>query len=129
MGNLFRRRRPSRSFAFVGRHPCVGGRLTGRRLGAYCGQSAWALARQYFDGSILRTPVTLSIHPSAAGGCVVSCDTRRGLFYKLQSSTDLNAGFMDESAGFSQALDSPTIQIDRLAGRRKFYRVVWAPAL
>ena len=101
--------------------------LTGRRVGAYCGQSAWALARQYFDGSLLRTPVTLSLRPQADGGCVVSCDTRRGLFYKLQSTTDLSAGFTDESAGFAQALDSPTILIDRWAGPRKFYRVVWAP--
>jgi hypothetical protein len=100
--------------------------LTGRRLGSYCGQSAWALARQYFDGSILRAPMALSIGRLDTGGCVVRCDTLRGFYYKLQTTSDLLHGFADDPAGFTQAVDSPTLLVDTSPNARKFYRLIRA---
>ena len=100
--------------------------LTGRRLGAECGRRAWALARQYFDGSILLAPVTLAMRQLASGLCELRCDTRRGFFYKLQSTTDLGQSWTDDPAGFIQALDTSIVRIGALTDSRKFYRVVFS---
>ena len=98
--------------------------LTGRRLGAECGRRAWALARQYFDGSILQAPATLTMRQLASGQCELRCDTLRGFFYKLQSTTDLGQSWTDDPAGFIQALDTSIVQIRALTDSRRFYRVV-----
>jgi hypothetical protein len=98
--------------------------LTGRILGSQCGQGVWALARQYFDGSILQTPTRLALQPLAAGACEVQFNTLRGLFYKLQFTTNLTQPFADDPAGFVQATNSSMVCTDSPAGPCKFYRVV-----
>ena len=98
--------------------------LTGRRLGAECGRRAWALARQYFDGSILRTPAMLTMRQLASGQCELRCDTLRGFSYKLQSTPDLGQPWTDDPAGFVPALDTSIIRIGALTDSRRFYRVV-----
>ena len=102
--------------------------LTGRRLGAQCGQRAWELARKYFDGSVAQPRLALNIRRLSSGQCELRCDTIRGFFYKLQSTSDLNQPFTDDPAGFVQALDSSLVRLDSLDNPRKFYRFVIAPA-
>ncbi len=102
--------------------------VTGRRVGSQCGLGAWALARKYFDGSVLQTPPTLTIRQASAGQCELRFTTIRGLFYKVQSTPDLSQSFMDEPGGFSQALDGYATVNDGIAGAQKFYRAVGALA-
>jgi len=101
--------------------------LTGRRVGAVCGQEAWALARQYFDGSVLRAPISITMRPAGGGLCELRYNTLRGLFYKLQSASDLSQGFTDAPAGFVQALDSWMSSTDASTGPCAYYRVVFSP--
>ena len=102
--------------------------VTGRRLGSQCGLGAWALARKYFDGSVLQTSPTLTIRQSSPGQCELRFTTIRGLYYKLQSTPDLSQSFTDEPGGFSPALDGYRTLTDGIAGSKKFYRAVSALA-
>ena len=101
--------------------------LAGRRVGAECGQAAWSLASQYFDGSITQAPYAVTIRQLNASQCELTCDTTRGLYYKLQSTTDLTQPFADDG-GFVQCVDSPAVVVRPIADPRKFYRYVRALA-
>ena len=98
--------------------------LTGRRVGAQCGKGAWDLARKYFDGSVVTAPLNLTIRVANPSTAELRFDTRRGLYYKLQSTPSLSQPFTDEPGGFVQALDSPTFRPGGITGSQKFYRVV-----
>jgi membrane-associated phospholipid phosphatase len=101
--------------------------FAGRRVGAQCGQGAWALAQKYFDGSVTNTPVVLALRDVTATQCEVRYNTLRGFFYKLQCTLDLNQPFTDVPAGFARAFDSSMAHLDTLTNPSKFYRVVIAP--
>lgn len=96
--------------------------LPGRKVGAQCGRGAWALARQYFDGSVARTPSMLEVKPLNSGECEIRCSAIRGLFYKLQSTTDLLKPFTDEPGGYVRALDSTITRTAALTGQARFFR-------
>ena len=102
--------------------------LTGRRLGAECGQGVWALARQYFDGSVTNTPFALTIRQLNPTQSELRFDTLRGFYYKLQTTTNLLQSFADDPNGYTQAVDSSMIRIDALSGPNKFYRIARTPA-
>ena len=102
--------------------------MAGRRLGAQCGQGAWALARQYFDGSVTNTPGTLSIRQLNPAQCELRFDTLRGFYYKLQTTTNLLQSFTDDPNGYTQAVDTSMIRIDALSSPKKFYRIARTPA-
>ena len=106
-----------------GIHPPIDN-LAGRRAGAQCGKDVWALARKYFDGSLTNTPITLALQPFASARIEVRYNTLRGLYYKLQSTTDLNQPFADDPGGFTQALDSSMARTNTFTGAGKFYRAV-----
>jgi len=98
--------------------------LTGRRVGAVCGRSAWALARQYFDGSIIQEPVTLAFRLLNSTRCEIRYPTRRGFIYRLQSTQDPAQGFVDDPQGPFQALDSVVIRTDTMTAPLGFFRLV-----
>jgi hypothetical protein len=100
--------------------------LTGRRIGAACGRAVWALARQYFDGSILQAPVALTIYALPSGQCQLLCETLRGFFYQLESSPDLGQSWTPDPAGFAQATNSSLIRIDSFVGVSGFFRALRA---
>lgn len=97
--------------------------LTGRVVGAQCGQRVWTLAEAYFDGSVISTPVTVTVQASASGSSVLRYNTLRGLFYGLQSTADLSQPFTNDPAGFAQAIDSSIALTNAQAGPQRFYRV------
>ena len=100
--------------------------LTGRRVGAQCGQGAWELARQYFDGSVLREARDLTLRRTDSGATELQWSATRGLFYKVQSTSSLSQPFTDEAGGFTQATDSTMLRTDATAVARKFYRILSA---
>ena len=102
--------------------------LTGRRAGAQCGKAAWALARQFFDGSITQSPFAATLRSINPAQGELRCETVRGLYYKLQTTTDLTQPFVDDAAGFVQCLDSPILRTEPLTPPRKFYRYIRALA-
>ena len=100
-----------------GIHPPVDN-LVGRKVGAEAGRGVWAIASKYFDGSIISTPTLIAIGKKPTGD-EVRYQTLRGLYYKLQSTKDLNLPFTDESGGFVQALDSSIVSVQNPAGDAK----------
>lgn len=100
--------------------------LSGRRVGSECGKRTWTLAKEYFDGSIADASFAVSIQPADATHNELRCETTRGFYYKMQSTTDLALPFQDDPAGFVRAVDSPTFRSETINGPRRFYRFVRA---
>jgi hypothetical protein len=98
--------------------------FTGRRLGSQCGKADWALARQYFDGSILQAPMSFTIQRLDFGECQIRCETLRGFYYLLQSTTNLSQPFQDDPQDVTQAVDSSLFRTDLLTGPMHYYRVL-----
>lgn len=64
----------------------------GRIMGAKCGLDAWALAKQYFDGSIGDGEMPLITYNELGEGRYrLRSPAVRGLLYVLESSTDLDS--------------------------------------
>lgn len=101
--------------------------FAGRRVGAACGQGAWALARKYFDGSVTNVPSTLAMRSLNTTQSELRCDTLRGFFYQLQSTTDLRQAFTNDPGGFLQAFDSSFARTNDFSGASKFYRLLSRP--
>jgi hypothetical protein len=91
----------------------------GRIIGSACGVEAWALARRYFDGSILTDPFPAAI-AREGGGIKVSWPQERGLFYQVFESDDLSM-FSPVGSPLRAEEDSGSVMFP--AGTRKFYRV------
>jgi len=106
-----------------GIHPPIDN-LAGRLVGSQVGKGVWALAQKYFDGSVTNTPFALTIRPLNPAGCELRHDAIRGFFYKLQSTPDLHQPFIDDPAGFTQALDSSIVRTDNAVGPQRYYRVI-----
>jgi len=102
--------------------------LTGRIVGSQCGMGVWALARKYFDGSVLQIPVALTMRPLSSGNFEIRYNTLRGLFYNLQSTPDLSQPFTNDPAGFTQALNSSIAYTNINTSPQKFYRTITALA-
>jgi len=105
-----------------GIHPPVDD-FTGRRTGSLVGQAVWALAKQYFEGSVAQTPISVALRPMGAGTNQLSCNSVRGLYYKLQSTTDLHLPFRDEPGGATLAFDTSLTLANTITDQQKFYRI------
>lgn len=65
----------------------------GRRVGAQCGQQAWALAREYFDGSVANQRIVATVEPADADRVKLRYGTIRGLYYQVESASELNGPY------------------------------------
>ncbi len=110
---------------YGGIHPPVDD-FTGRRTGSVAGKGTWALASLFFDGSVATAPIPVTLRQTAPDEREVRYETIRGLYYKLQSTTDLGQPFTDEPGGYVQALESSYAKLDAATGPVKYYRVVRA---
>ena len=61
----------------------------GRIVGAKCGLAAVQLAARYFDGSLLEEPLTMNYTDQGDGTYELTTNAIRGLFYRVESSTDM----------------------------------------
>ena len=98
--------------------------LTGRIVGSQCGQSAWALAQKYFDGSITTTPILLTTRLLDPGQCELQFNTVRGFYYNLQFTPDLSQPFTNDPTGFALAFEPSMVRTDSFAGLKRFFRAV-----
>ncbi len=101
----------------------------GRIIGSQCGIGAWELAEKYFDGSIMNEQPQLTVTPETGGsGHRLKWNTRRGLFYELQTSDTVSGTYA--GSGPAQALNASnetTVVTDTL-DKAVFYRVVRSDA-
>jgi hypothetical protein len=54
---------------------------------------------------------------------MLSFNTLRGLYYKVQSTTSLDAPFTDEPGGATQALEGWITRTNQAVGPQEFFRV------
>ncbi len=106
-----------------GIHPPVDD-FNGRNTGSLCGKSAYALARQYFDGTITNTPLFAAIRNLSTAQCEISCNTIRGFNYQLQSTTNLTQSFTNEPAGAILATDVSFVKTNTTSAASKFFRFI-----
>jgi hypothetical protein len=109
-----------------GIHPPIDN-LNGRRVGEKVGKNAWALAEQYFSGTVAHHPVRITLADAGAGHCAIQCRARRGLYYRLQSTADLREPFADETDALIHAKDTRVTWNTLIGGTRMFYRVIASP--
>jgi hypothetical protein len=81
------------------------------------------LAKKYFDGSVLNTPITLALRKTGSGTNEIQANIVRGLYYKLQSTTNLSVAFSDEPGGSTLVYDSPVIITNISPASQKYYRM------
>jgi hypothetical protein len=109
---------------YGGIHPPVDN-LRGRQVGAEAGKAVWEVARKYFDGSILNTPVSLTLRKLDNGKAEVRANTLRAMYYELQTTTDLSEPFTSVSgSGVVRAVDSSLAITNDLNQSKVFYRAV-----
>jgi hypothetical protein len=66
--------------------------------------------------------VTLAVHKLDSGESEVRFNTLRGLYYKVQSTTDLSLPFTDEPGDATVALNSSIARTNAVDTPQKFYR-------
>ncbi|MBL49232.1 MAG: hypothetical protein CMP28_09780 [Roseibacillus sp.] len=96
----------------------------GRAMGSQCGIGAWELGIRYFDGSILHERPQLTVTPMPNGQYRLDWTQRRGLFYKVRRTGDLE-NFTDEFPfeRASQERASHSISLPFPTPEREFYQV------
>jgi hypothetical protein len=109
-----------------GIHPPIDN-LAGRRIGSQVGKAVWALARKYFDGTVTNQAIQLSLREAGTNQCEIRFNTLRGFYYMLQSTTNLNLPFVNESGAATRAVDSSTMCIGGTSTPARFYRVISSP--
>ena len=88
----------------------------------------WALARRYWDGSLTNAPITLALRKLDPGRNEIRFNTLRGLYCKVQSTTNLTVPFADDLGGPTFALDSSITLTNTIIGSQKFYRAAMSSA-
>ncbi|HUR44895.1 MAG TPA: hypothetical protein VMZ27_03385 [Candidatus Saccharimonadales bacterium] len=106
-----------------GIHPPVDD-ITGRRTGSQCGIGVWNLVQKYWDGSILNSPVNLTMKKLNASQCEVRYNTDRGMYYKVQAAPELTEPFVDVPGSTILATNSSWAINTNLSGAKIFFRVV-----
>jgi hypothetical protein len=108
---------------YGGIHPPIDN-LGGRRVGETTGKGVWEAARKYFDGSVTNSPINLTIQKLNSSQGQVRYNTIRGMYYKLQGSTNLSQPFVDVSGSAILAVDSSLAITNGLTNAGTFYRAV-----
>ncbi len=95
----------------------------GRIVGSKCGIAAWELAKKYYDGSILKEPLHLSYTILGDGRYRLKSPAIRGMFYVLESSTDL-IHFSPVAGHAVERIGDPTVEsiVEPVVEDALFYR-------
>jgi hypothetical protein len=99
-----------------------------RIVGSQVGKSAFALAEQYWTGAILNETIQPVVTLLPGGGVKVTWNAVRGMYHKLQTSTDLiiwtDPPYTQSYANGALATDSSGIWTDTSPlASQKYYRV------
>jgi hypothetical protein len=108
---------------FGGIHPPIDN-LGGRLEGEVTGTGVWEVARKYFDGSITNVPFSLALRKLNSGQGEVRYNTLRGMYYRLQATTNLSQPMVDVPGSANLAVDSSLAITNNLTGTNIFYRAV-----
>lgn len=97
--------------------------LPGRRVGAQAGQSAWALAKKLFDGTVGNSEINLATRKLDGNNMELRFNAVRGLYYKVQTAENVEGPYTDGGGAGQLALEASIASTNSLSGPRKFFRV------
>jgi hypothetical protein len=98
--------------------------LTGRKIGAQCGQITWTLAKRYFDGSIAHAAVTLRIARSTNNFLELRANTIPGFTYSLETTPECGTTFQAITNRSAQATAPETLWHYPASHNAEFLRIV-----
>lgn len=97
--------------------------VSGRVVGSQVGQSAWNLARKFFDGSVANTPINVAIRKVDANNAEIRYDAVRGLYYKVLSAENVDGPYTNGGAPGVLATEASIPANTDLSGASKFISV------
>jgi hypothetical protein len=97
--------------------------FAGRRVGSQVGQSAWALARKYFDGSVVNSEVHLAARKLDDNNMELRFTAVRGLFYMVRTSDNAEGPYSDDGTAAQVAMEASVVSTNAVDKPRKFFRV------
>lgn len=97
--------------------------LAGRRVGAEAGQSAWALAQKYFDGSLANETLSLATHRLGAGNVELRFNAVRGVYYQVHASPNVEGPYADDGSPREVAYDTWMVRTHAIGDAQRFFRV------
>ena len=95
----------------------------GRVVGSQVGQTAWALARKFFDGSVVNSEIRLSTRKVDANNAEIRFNAVRGLYYKVHSAAQVEGPYSNGGAPGQLALEASTASTNAVSDAKRFYRV------
>ena len=105
-----------------GIHPTIDD-FTGRRLGSKVGTNTWALAKKYFDGSIVNSPISLTASTLGTTNVAVRFNAVRGLYYKVVTASNAAGPYSDGGNPGQLAYEASVASTNSLSDPQKFFRV------
>ncbi|MGZ8938538.1 MAG: vanadium-dependent haloperoxidase [Limisphaerales bacterium] len=99
--------------------------FAGRFVGAEVGQTAWALAKKFFDGTVGNSEITLATRKLEGNSVEVRHNAVRGLYYKVLSSPNVGGPYTDGGAAAQLALEASLASTNSVGAPElhKFFRV------
>lgn len=97
--------------------------FAGRRVGAEVGQSAWNLARKFFDGSIANSEINLTARKLDGNNMELRFNAVRGLYYKVLTSATVDGTYGNGGAAGQVALEASIASTNSVEAAPKFFRV------
>jgi hypothetical protein len=101
--------------------------FAGRRVGAEVGTTVWNLARKYFDGSVVNTPINLTSRRVDGNNMELRFNAVRGMYYKVHTSANVDGPYADGGSPGQLALEASLASTNALSGDRNFFRVSGSP--
>jgi len=105
-----------------GIHPPVDD-FAGRRVGAQVGQTAWALAKKFFDGTVANSEINLTTRQLDANNAELRYSAVRGLYYKVHSASNVEGPYANGGAPGQFAYEASVAVTNNVGDSKKFFRV------
>ena len=97
--------------------------IAGRHVGSEVGRSAWALAEKFYNGTVINSEVNLTTRKLDNNNAELRFNAVRGLYYKVQSSSNVQGPYTDGGAAGQVALEASVVSTNSLSDAHKFFRV------
>ena len=80
------------------------------------------MARKFFDGSVLNSPLSLATRRLDGGSVELRLNAVRGLHYRLLASPTAAGPFTEVGGPPQTAFDTPLLSTNTAAGAQQFFR-------
>jgi len=97
--------------------------FSGRRVGAQVGTNVWALARKFFDGSVINSEINLTTRKLDSSNMELRFNAVRGLYYKVHTSANVGGPYSNGGQPGQVAFEASIASTNALSGGQQFFRV------